>query len=210
MRALGSHASSLGCCGPGSSQPTCCCTAISMVNVFQSTFAWLILPCRWARRWTMGWERYPLGWSWRMASRASLRGLPGTSTQGMIPGQPRHLADLHIWCYLHTTGSRFMTGNPGSIAGLVRPGDRPGMTSHLIHVRCSCCARCMESVPLLLRKSTFCDSFFAHARVFRTYQSWVLIMMLHQVHPALIHPLFCAAPPSALSDTTMHRFHALV
>ena len=42
-------------------------------------------------------------------------------------------------------------------------------------------AKCLESVPLLLWRGTFCDSFFAHARVFRTYQSWVLIMMLRQV-----------------------------
>ena len=42
-------------------------------------------------------------------------------------------------------------------------------------------ANCLESVPLLLWRGTFCDSFFAHARVFRTYQSWVLIMMLRQV-----------------------------
>ena len=42
-------------------------------------------------------------------------------------------------------------------------------------------AKCMESVPLLMRRGTFCDTFFAHARVFRTYQSWVLIMMLRQV-----------------------------
>ena len=62
-----------------------------------------------------------------------------------------------------------------------------------------CCIRCMESVPLLLRKSTFCSSFFAHARVFRTYQSWVLIMMLRQVHPALPHTLVCAALAPALS-----------
>ena len=49
----------------------------------------------------MGWERSPLGWSWWVGSRASPLGLPGTSTQGMIPGQPRRLADLHIWRYSH-------------------------------------------------------------------------------------------------------------
>ena len=44
--------------------------------------------------------------------------------------------------------------------------------------------KCMESVPLLLRRGIFCDTFFAHARVFRTYQSWVLVMMLRQArHP---------------------------
>ena len=49
----------------------------------------------------MGWERSPLGWSWRVGSRASPLGLPGTSTQGMIPGQPQHLADRHIRCDSH-------------------------------------------------------------------------------------------------------------
>ena len=42
-------------------------------------------------------------------------------------------------------------------------------------------AHCAESIPLLLARRTFCDAFVAHARVFRTYQSWVLTMMLRQV-----------------------------
>jgi len=42
-------------------------------------------------------------------------------------------------------------------------------------------SHCMESVPLLLRLGTFCDAFVAQARVFRTYHSWVLSMMLRQV-----------------------------
>lgn len=42
-------------------------------------------------------------------------------------------------------------------------------------------SHCLESHPLLLQKGTFCDAFTAHARVFRTYQSWVLAMMLRQV-----------------------------
>jgi hypothetical protein len=42
-------------------------------------------------------------------------------------------------------------------------------------------SHCLESVPLLLRKGTFCDNFMAQARVFRTYHSWVLAIMLRQV-----------------------------
>ncbi|KAK9907269.1 hypothetical protein WJX75_000339 [Coccomyxa subellipsoidea] len=41
-------------------------------------------------------------------------------------------------------------------------------------------SHCMESVPVLLRKGTFCSSFVAQARVFRTYHSWVLSMMLRR------------------------------
>ncbi len=43
-------------------------------------------------------------------------------------------------------------------------------------------------VPLLLRRGTFCDAYVAQARVFRTYSSWVLAMLLSKVrapYPAL-------------------------
>lgn len=46
-------------------------------------------------------------------------------------------------------------------------------------------SHCMESMPVLLRKGTFCSSFVAQARVFRTYHSWVLSMMLRRVCPAV-------------------------
>ena len=42
-------------------------------------------------------------------------------------------------------------------------------------------SHCAESVPLVLTRGTFCEAYLAHARVFRTYQSWVLALMLRQV-----------------------------
>ena len=42
-------------------------------------------------------------------------------------------------------------------------------------------ARCNDDVPVLIRKQVFCDSYLAEARVFRTYHSWVLSMLLGQV-----------------------------
>ncbi|CAL8462880.1 g2414 [Coccomyxa elongata] len=41
-------------------------------------------------------------------------------------------------------------------------------------------SHCAESVPILLRRGTFCDVFLAEARVFRTYHSWVLSLMLRR------------------------------
>jgi hypothetical protein len=64
-------------------------------------------------------------------------------------------------------------------------------------------AHCAESVPLLLARATFCDAFVAHARVFRTYQSWVLTMMLRQVRAGSV----CA---HALDTTSYEQYaHAL-
>ena len=43
---------------------------------------------------------------------------------------------------------------------------------------------CTEDVPVLMRRRNFCSSFAADARDFRTYNSWVLSLMLNQVPPA--------------------------
>ena len=40
---------------------------------------------------------------------------------------------------------------------------------------------CTEDVPVLIRRRNFCSSFAADARDFRTYNSWVLSLMLAQV-----------------------------
>ena len=42
---------------------------------------------------------------------------------------------------------------------------------------------CTEDVPVLMRRRNFCSSFAADARDFRTYNSWVLSLMLNQVPP---------------------------
>ncbi len=49
-------------------------------------------------------------------------------------------------------------------------------------------SHCMESVPVLLRKGTFCSAFAAQARVFRTYHSWVLSLMLRRVSHVHLNP----------------------
>lgn len=41
--------------------------------------------------------------------------------------------------------------------------------------------RAALQVPMLLRRGTFCDAYVAQARVFRTYSSWVLAMLLSKV-----------------------------
>ncbi|KAK9821580.1 hypothetical protein WJX81_008053 [Elliptochloris bilobata] len=38
--------------------------------------------------------------------------------------------------------------------------------------------QCTELVPMLLQRGTFCEAYVAQARVFRTYSSWVLAMLL--------------------------------
>jgi hypothetical protein len=67
--------------------------------------------------------------------------------------------------------------------------------------------RCNDDVPILVRKEVFCGSYFAEARVFRTYHSWVLSLLLGQVllpppppNPSVVSsqppkPLFCLTPP---------------
>ena len=40
---------------------------------------------------------------------------------------------------------------------------------------------CLLQVPVLLRRGTFCNAYVAQARVFRTYSSWVLGMLLSKV-----------------------------
>ena len=40
---------------------------------------------------------------------------------------------------------------------------------------------CLEDVPLLLRRDVFCSAYTAQARVFRTYSSWVLALLLRKV-----------------------------
>ena len=50
---------------------------------------------------------------------------------------------------------------------------------------------CTEDVPVLMRRRNFCSSFAADARDFRTYNSWVLSLMLNQVPPAPDHKPLC-------------------
>ena len=40
---------------------------------------------------------------------------------------------------------------------------------------------CEDNIPVLIRRSTFCDAFVAEARTFRIYTSWLLSMYLSQV-----------------------------
>ena len=40
---------------------------------------------------------------------------------------------------------------------------------------------CFEDIPVLVRRDTFCDVFVAEARIFHTYSSWLLSMLLVQV-----------------------------
>ena len=47
---------------------------------------------------------------------------------------------------------------------------------------------CNTNVPVVVRKSTFCDTYMAEARVFRTYASWILSMMLNQERPSSLNP----------------------
>ena len=42
-------------------------------------------------------------------------------------------------------------------------------------------SRCNQNVPVLIRKDVFCETYLAEARVFRTYYSWILSMLLGQV-----------------------------
>lgn len=66
-------------------------------------------------------------------------------------------------------------------------------------------SHCAESVPVLLRRGTFCDAFLAQARVFRTYHSWVLSLMLRRVRHDVSRTLWwpacdcCPFPTYALS-----------
>ena len=69
-------------------------------------------------------------------------------------------------------------------------------------------AHCAESIPLLLARSTFCDAFVAHARVFRTYQSWVLTMMLRQVPVLATELAFSLAKIGMRRLLARHRWHA--
>ena len=41
--------------------------------------------------------------------------------------------------------------------------------------------KCHDDIPVLIRREVFCSSYFAEARIFRTYHSWTLAMMLSQV-----------------------------
>jgi len=48
---------------------------------------------------------------------------------------------------------------------------------------------CTEDVPVLMRRRHFCSSFAADARDFRSYNSWVLSLMLAQVRRPADWPL---------------------
>ena len=50
---------------------------------------------------------------------------------------------------------------------------------------------CEDSIPVLIRRRTFCDAFVAEARTFRTYTSWLLSMYLSQVIPSSTHGASC-------------------
>ncbi len=48
---------------------------------------------------------------------------------------------------------------------------------------------CTEDVPVLMRRRHVCSSFAADARDFRSYNSWVLSLMLAQVRRPADWPL---------------------
>lgn len=50
-------------------------------------------------------------------------------------------------------------------------------------------ARCNDDVPILVRRDVICGCYFAEARVFRAYHSWVLSMLLTQVNLSPPSPL---------------------
>ena len=39
---------------------------------------------------------------------------------------------------------------------------------------------CSDDIPILVRREVFCGSYFAEARIFRSYHSWILAMLLSQ------------------------------
>lgn len=47
---------------------------------------------------------------------------------------------------------------------------------------------CNDDVPILIRSHVFCETFKAEARVFRTYHSWILSLLLHQVRQNDVNP----------------------
>lgn len=42
-------------------------------------------------------------------------------------------------------------------------------------------SHCYDNIPVLIRRSTFCDVFVAEARLFLRYSSWLLALLLSQV-----------------------------
>ena len=42
---------------------------------------------------------------------------------------------------------------------------------------------CVDDVPVLIRRDVFCQAYFAEARIFRTYHSWLLSLLLKQAEP---------------------------
>lgn len=45
--------------------------------------------------------------------------------------------------------------------------------------------RCLDNIPIAISTATFCDAFLGQARVFRTYNAWVLALLLEHQHRLL-------------------------
>ena len=46
---------------------------------------------------------------------------------------------------------------------------------------------CLEDMPVVIRRDTFCRAFVAEARMFPRYTSWLLSLLLGQVMPSFGH-----------------------